>query len=937
MIKEFTLQGHMQSNKQESAPGATTNATPGVNPPPRLESVLGIGFYSAFEHAAIGMLLLDARNNCLAANRSLCSMLECSEPELLEQGYTSFIHSSEREDALQCFRQLFAGESMLYSSERRYVTKTGRQLSGLMSASVVLNTDEKPLWVIVQIQDMSEYKRAETAEREQRALAEALRDVASALSSTLNYEQVLDRLLDNVGRVVPHDAANVMLVDPKTEEAYVVRARGYASRGLEGWINQLRFPVANVKGLHQMMQVGQPLVVSDVWADPGWVVFAEARWLRSYAAAPIRIKGQTVGFLNFDSATPGFFTAAHLERLQAFADQAAIAIDNARLFEATRRSVERLTMLHQAAVALAKAESVEALYREVLHWACALAGASAATLAFFDGLAHLVLVAVEGMREDVVGTRIGIGEDVNGQAARLRRPVQIQHYGEWAGRLPAFANQDIDSAVALPLIWQDRLVGTLGVTDHTAREFNEDDIHVLDLFASLAAAAVEQRRAMAEAQAREAEANTLSTRLANAQEEERTRIAEQLHDAIGYRLVALQKNTESVLSALGTDHPLAERLSDNLKVLQETHQQARWLATDLSTKVLDDLGISPAAKQYIDRLSTATGTNIRLHVTGHVRRLSTEIERVAYRSLQESVVNALRHADGTEISVQIHFGGKALRLTVQDNGRGFDTETLQNTSKGAALGLPELRRQVEALQGEFVLESMPGQGTLVALSLPFRVANAPEKARTRVLLVDDHEISRQGLRMMLAQSAGFTCIGEAADGLQAVRQVELNHPDLVLMDVKLPRLNGIDAARQITRRFPHVRIVMLSYYSDEAYLQQAFQAGAQGYLLKSDEGREMMAGIQAVCEGERYISAGLAEVWARLQVQPASSDPLETLTTREREVFGLIVAGNTNRKVGENLGISVRTVEVYRKNIMGKLGVKNLAQLVQFAHDKLHE
>ncbi len=273
---------------------------------------------------------------------------------------------------------------------------------------------------------------------------------------------------------------------------------------------------------------------------------------------------------------------------------------------------------------------------------------------------------------------------------------------------------------------------------------------------------------------------------------------------------------------------------------------------------------------------------------------------------------------------------------MQDDGHEFDAKSAQAGGNGTSPGLPELRRQVEALQGQFMMESVRDHGTQVILSLPCQEVVTSEKTRARVLLVDDHEISRQGMRMMLAQSTEFTCIGEALDGLQAVQQVELLHPDLVVMDVKLPRLSGIDAARQITRRFPHVRVAILSYYNDEAYLQQAFQAGAQGYLLKSDEGREIIAGLRAVCEDKRYISAGLASVWEHLQAEPAASDPLGPLTTREREVFGLIVAGNTNRKVGESLGISVRTVEVYRKNIMSKLAVKNLAQLVQFAHDRLH-
>lgn len=923
----------MQSHLHDIASRRTTNSSRRANGLPRPAAVLGLGFYNAFEYATIGMLLLDGRNNCLAANRALCKLLECKEPELLGQGYSAFIAPAERAESLQCFQRLFTGKSTLCTAERHYVTRGGESLSGLMSASVLLSTDEKPLWVVVQFQDMSECQRS--AEK-QRILAEMQSEASRGLHGTLNVEQVLDHLLDHADRVVPCDKINIMLVDPQTEEAYAVRTRSHADNSAGNWGSQLRFPITSVKGLPQMIQTGQPFAVSDVCKEPDWVAFAELHGLRSYAAVPIRIKDQTMGFLNFDSTTPGAFNLAQLEPAQALANQAAIALENARAFETAQHNVEQLTLLQQATSALARAESVEALYHEVLHWARTLVKASSATLALFDGLAHLVIVAGEGVRTDVVGTRIGLGETVHGEATRLRHSVQVQHYGKLPGHATALSNEGIDSIVALPLIWEDHLIGTLGVGDDHEREYSTGDIRILELFAASAAAAVEQRRALSTLQAREIEANILNTWLSNTQEEERTRIAEQLHDTISARLVTLQKSTEIILDTLWPDDPLAGRLSDAQRMLQETHQQARSLALELNAKVLDDQGINSAARQYVTHLSATSGIDIHLHVIGHVRRLSTAIEHMTYHSLQDVIANALHHADVTHIAVQIHFGAKWLRLAVQDDGHEFDAKSARAGGNSTSPGLPELRRQVEALQGQFIMESMRDHGTQVTLSLPCQEVVTSEKTRTRVLLVDDHEISRQGLRMMLAQSAEFTCIGEALDGLQALQQVELLCPDLVVMDVKLPRLSGIDAARQITRRFPHVHVAILSYYNDEAYLQQAFQAGAQGYLLKSDTGREIVAGLRAVCADTRYISTGLSGVWERLQAEPTTSDPLGPLTTREREVFGLIVAGNTNRKVGESLGISVRTVEVYRKNIMSKLAVKNLAQLVQFAHDKLH-
>ena len=182
------------------------------------------------------------------------------------------------------------------------------------------------------------------------ALAEALRDTTAALNSTLHFDEVLDRILTNVGHVVPHDSADIMLLESGI--ARVVRSRGYVERGLETSVLAVRLTVEDVPILRQMAETGQPLTVPDTQAFPDWVDIPQTRWVRSYAGAPIHVKGQTLGFLNLASAMPGFFTPAHAERLQAFADQAAVAIENARLFQAAQRRLDEQTALLAASTAI---------------------------------------------------------------------------------------------------------------------------------------------------------------------------------------------------------------------------------------------------------------------------------------------------------------------------------------------------------------------------------------------------------------------------------------------------------------------------------------------------------------------------------------------------------------------------------------------------------
>ena len=227
----------------------------------------------------------------------------------------------------------------------------------------VLNDQGKVISVICISKEITARKRAEEAEREQRVLAEALRDTAAALNSTLEFDQVLDRILANVGRVVPHDAASIMLVDDEQGIARVARSQGYIERGVD--IGAWRFSVADFVGLRTMIETGQPTIVPDTRADPGWVRRSETDWQRSYIGAPIRVKGQIFGFMNLDSTTPGFFTPIHADRLQAFADQAAIAIENARLYDQARRHAKEL---EQRAMELhARNEELDAFAHTVAH------------------------------------------------------------------------------------------------------------------------------------------------------------------------------------------------------------------------------------------------------------------------------------------------------------------------------------------------------------------------------------------------------------------------------------------------------------------------------------------------------------------------------------------------------------------------------------------
>ena len=183
-------------------------------------------------------------------------------------------------------------------------------------------------------------RRVVAAEHEQRVLAEALREASAALNSTLQLDEVLDRILTQVERVLPYDAANIMVI----EDGFlrIVRGRGYEERGAWESVVSQPIPVENVPKIDEVIRTQKPVVVPDTALNPDWVAFRETAWVRSFISAPIRSGEQVLGVLNIDSATPNTFTTAHLSRLQAFIDQASIAISNARLYEQVRRHADEL-------------------------------------------------------------------------------------------------------------------------------------------------------------------------------------------------------------------------------------------------------------------------------------------------------------------------------------------------------------------------------------------------------------------------------------------------------------------------------------------------------------------------------------------------------------------------------------------------------------------
>jgi len=207
------------------------------------------------------------------------------------------------------------------------------------------------------------------------------------------------------------------------------------------------------------------------------------------------------------------------------------------------------------------------------------------------------------------------------------------------------------------------------------------------------------------------------------------------------------------------------------------------------------------------------------------------------------------------------------------------------------------------------------------------------KTKTRILLADDHQLVRAGFRALLKQLPAVEVVAEAGDGREALHLFKKYRPDVVLIDIAMPKLNGLEAIARITRDFPNAMVIVVSMYAKQEYVVQAIQAGARGYLIKEDAVSELKVAIKTVTDGELYFSPHISKHLTQGDLEKISVryDPLARLTSRQREILQLIAEGNNTKEIASLLNVSVKTVEAHRTQLMQRLGINDIPSLVRQA------
>ncbi len=584
--------------------------------------------------------------------------------------------------------------------------------------------------LMVTVRDLSDRDRAEVAEREQQVLADVLRDSAATLSSTLNLDDVLDNILNNIGQVVPHDAASIMLLEG--DIARIVRTRGYSKHGgkqAASVVNSLEFNLQDSSNLREIVTTSQPVIISDVLDYSDWQVVDATAWIRSYAGMPILSDGEVIGLLNLDSAAPNFFTAAHAERLKVFADQAAAAIRNAHLYAKSQQRNQQLALLNRITRISAAVLEMNDLLQALSDSVAMLIGGDGAFITLWD----------EESQEPVLGAACGSfdaayqklfptqpGEiTLTESAIREGRPLVIDDIMDSPYISPRLAVQlPIESALVIPLMANERDLGALVVVFNSSHPFDSEEIAWIVQAAELISLAISKAEVYAELESRNRELDAFSHTVAHD-------LKSPLATAIG-ALDLLRELEINNLTAEGQEMlKVAERSTSRMVGIIESLLLLAQLQS--AQKTIGPVEMLPVIEKSVDRLrNDINGRGVKLEIDPNlpdVMGYDPWLEEVFSNLISNAVKYIGDQNEDPQIMIRAVRKDGHVRYEVADNGLGIEeadqdrlfemfTRFHVSANKGFGLGLSIVQRIVHKLNGQIGVISAPGEGSTFWFTLP---------------------------------------------------------------------------------------------------------------------------------------------------------------------------------------------------------------------------
>nr|WP_253300885.1 hybrid sensor histidine kinase/response regulator transcription factor [Paenibacillus lautus] len=413
--------------------------------------------------------------------------------------------------------------------------------------------------------------------------------------------------------------------------------------------------------------------------------------------------------------------------------------------------------------------------------------------------------------------------------------------------------------------------------------------------------------------------------------EERSRLSHELHDTIGHSLTSLIVGVESLRSSVPDSQ--TERIDSLVGIAQHSLDDIRKHLHKLSHTTLSH-SLSESLRQLCEEFMKSTGITVHFRVIGSETLVMQKINFSLYRCLQESLTNAVRHGQASVITVQLHFDSQQLRLQIEDNGIG-----MENIQFG--FGLHGMKERLELFNGTLSVHSGAGQGTIVICNIPLQTA--PVHDTIRLLIVDDQAIITDSLKHNLEQQAEFIVVGKAGDGHEALEHCERSQPDIVLMDVRMQGMGGLEALIEMKHRWPEMKVVLMTTFEDSLQAATALEHGADGYMLKSIHPREMKEALKLIYNGGTWIDQSVAtQVFEEMKRQREQLERIGSsqenypygLTKREMEILENLSSGLRYKSIAAKLFLSEGTIRNYCSILYSKLGVNNREEAIQMARSE---
>ena len=719
-------------------------------------------FRSAFANAAIGFAMETPEGRFLDANPAYCMITGYSIDELRNVAFPQLIHADDLAENMQQIDRMLAGEIINFVVENRYCRKNNGVVWVRKSVSLVRSKEGKPLWIIALVEDISGSKHTEEALRQSWNDMDRAQEVGGIGSWRLDVRRNVLTWSDENHRIfgVPKGTALsyetfLGVVHPEDRE-YVD----------ENWKAAL---------------TGEPYDI-----EHRLVVDGEVKWVREKA------------FLEFDDAGKlmgGFGITQDITERRKGEESLRSSEERYRgLFEAMSEGFA----LHEI---ICDADGNPSDYRFL------------EVNSAFERLTGLTRFALIGKRvKEVLPDTEAHWIASFGRVALTGEPLNMEEFsGELNRWYNVFAYRPAPGQFAVVF------------NDVTERKQSEEALKLLN---ETLEQRVAERTALGEARSRQLQA--LAVQLIEAEERERRRLAQLLHDDLQQILAATRMQLEAACEELPHE-PMLENVG---RLLEESIETSRRLSHELSPAVLHHSGLIPALTWLGGQFKDKFGLQVQLESDTAERFEDSPLKPFLFRAVQELLFNVIKHAGVKCAHVNLSASDSRLCIAVSDEGLGFDPEVLDFHDETNGFGLMSIRERARYAGGDLVIESRPEKGSRFTLTVPVRMAGPddPQRRATdrlapyrpegdaagiRVLFVDDHHVMRQGLINLMKALPGIQVAGEAANGREAIERVRQLKPDLVLMDISMPEMDGIEATRRIKAELPTVRIVGLSVHEED--------------------------------------------------------------------------------------------------------------------------